>query len=295
MRSNPKPRPPVSGSPAPHTPPIALTVAGFDPSSGAGITADLQVFAAHGLFGASAITALTVQSTLGVESVHPTAPNLLLRTLQHVSADLPASGVKVGMLASEANVVALAKFLSLAPTPVPVVLDPVLRSSSGHALLEPAALRRLHNELLPLVGWITPNWAELEALTGLRVRTFDQVPAAAEALGRLHPALTLVVTGGDAPQPVDLLRIPGGPIQTFPGQHIETTSTHGTGCAFSASLLARLILGDAPAQAVSRAKAYVAEALRSAPGLGHGRGPLNLLWPLRAGRSPNNSQASNNC
>jgi hydroxymethylpyrimidine/phosphomethylpyrimidine kinase len=292
LRSNSKPQSTVLDPSEPQTIPIALTVAGFDPSSGAGITADLQVFAAHGLFGTSAVTALTVQSTLGVQAVQPTDPNLLLATLQHVSADLPASGVKVGMLASEANVVALAKFLSLAPSPVPVVLDPVLRSSSGHsllesALLEPAALRRLHSDLLPLVGWITPNWAELAALTGLPVRTFEQVRDAADALGKLHPALTIVVTGGDTPEPVDLLRIPGGAIQTFPGKHIETTSTHGTGCAFSASLLARLILGDAPAQAVSRAKAYVAEALRSAPGLGHGRGPLNLLWPLKAARSSN--------
>lgn len=287
MRSNSKPRSAVFDPPAAQATLIALTVAGFDPSSGAGITADLQVFAAHGLFGTSAITALTVQSTLGVQAVQATDPDLLLTTLQNVSADLPPSGVKVGMLASEANVVALAKFLSLAPSPVPVVLDPVLRSSSGHDLLEPAALRQLHSDLLPLVGWITPNWAELEALTGLGVRNLEQVREAADALGKLHPALTIVVTGGDSPEPVDLLRVPGGAIQTFPGKHIETASTHGTGCALSAALLARLILGDAPAQAVSRAKAYVAEALRSAPGLGRGRGPLNLLWPLRARHSSN--------
>ncbi|HTV07947.1 MAG TPA: bifunctional hydroxymethylpyrimidine kinase/phosphomethylpyrimidine kinase [Candidatus Aquilonibacter sp.] len=287
MRSIPKPKSAVLNPHTASTAPIALTVAGFDPSSGAGITADLQVFAAHGLFGTSAITALTVQSTQGVESVRPTPPDLLLRTLQHVSADLPASGVKVGMLGSEANVVALAKFLSHAPAPIPVVLDPVLRSSSGHALLETAAVRRLHTDLLPLAGWITPNWTELGALTGLRIRTLEQAREAADALGKLHPSLTIVVTGGDSDKPVELLRIPGGAIQTFPGRHIETTSTHGTGCAFSAALLSRLILGDAPAQAVSRAKAYVAEALRTAPGLGHGHGPLNLLWPLKAGRSSN--------
>lgn len=265
------------------TAPIALTVAGFDPSSGAGITADLQVFAAHGLFGTSAITALTVQSTLGVQTVRSTDPELLLATLQYVSADLPASGVKIGMLSSDANVVVLAKFLSHAPSRVPVVLDPVLKSSSGRDLLEPKALRRLHSDLLPLVSWITPNWAELEALTGFRVRNFEQAREAADALGKLHPSLSIVVTGGDSAEPVDLLRIPGGAIQTFPGDHIETTSTHGTGCAFSASLLSLLILGDAPAQAVGRAKTYVREALRSAPGLGHGHGPLNLLWPLKAG------------
>jgi hydroxymethylpyrimidine/phosphomethylpyrimidine kinase len=276
------------------TAPIALTVAGFDPSSGAGITADLQVFAAHGLFGTSAITALTVQSTVGVQAVRPTDPDLLLATLQFVSADLPASGVKVGMLGSDANVVVLAKFLSHAPSGIPVVLDPVLRSSSGRDLLEPKALRRLHSDLLPLVGWITPNWAELEALTGFRVRNFEQARDAADALGKLHPALSIVVTGGDSPEPVDLLRIPGGAIQTFPGDRIETTSTHGTGCAFSAALLSRLILGDAPAQAVAGAKSYVIEALRSAPGLGRGRGPLNLLWPLKAGPS-SNRKAEGNC
>lgn len=276
------PKPPVADPQANHKPPIALTIAGFDPSSGAGITADLHVFAAHGLYGTAAITALTVQSTVGVAAVESTDAALLLRMLEHVSADLPASGVKLGMLGSEANVVALARFLSLAPSPVPVVLDPVLRSSSGHNLLEPAALRRLHNDLLPLVGWVTPNWVELECLTGMRVRSFEQMRDAAEALGQLYPALTIVVTGGESPEPVDLLRVPGGAIQTFPGKHVETTSTHGTGCAFSAALLARLIAGDAPAQAVSRAKAYVTEALRSAPGVGHGRGPLNLLWPLRA-------------
>ena len=276
------------------TAPIALTVAGFDPSSGAGVTADLQVFAAHGLFGTSAITALTVQSTLGVQTVRPTDPDLLLATLQYVSADLPASGVKLGMLGSDANVVVLAKFLSHAPSGIPVVLDPVLKSSSGRDLLEPKALRRLHSDLLPLVSWITPNWAELEALTGFRVRNFEQAREAADALGKLHPSLSIVVTGGDSAEPVDLLRIPGGAIQTFPGDHIETTATHGTGCAFSASLLSRLIRGDAPAQAVSGAKSYVAQALRSAPGLGHGRGPLNLLWPLKAARS-SNRKAEGNC
>lgn len=287
MRASSKQRADVPDPPAAQTLPVALTVAGFDPSSGAGITADLQVFAAHGLFGTSAITALTVQSTLGVSAVHPTPPELLLATLQHVSADLPASGVKLGMLGSRANVTVLTKFLRAAPRTLPVVLDPVFRSSSGHDLLDPGALRHLQTDLLPLAGWTTPNWTELEALTGLRVRTIEQVRDAADALGKLHPALTIVATGGDSDKPVDLLRVPGGAIQTFPGDRVETTSTHGTGCAFSSALCARLILGEPPTQAVAKAKAYVAEALRSAPGLGHGRGPMNLLWPLKTARSSN--------
>lgn len=267
-------------SPTERRTPIALTIAGFDPSSGAGVSADLAVFAAHGLFGTAAITALTVQSTQGVAAVHPVDPAVLLSTIQHVSADLPAAGVKIGMLATEAILRTVASFLRLARSPVPVVLDPVLASSSGHQLLEPQALRALHTELLPLVTWITPNWPELAALTGLRVRTLVEASAAASALGQLHPWLHIVATAGDQKEPTDLLRTPGGAVQTFRADRIDSTSTHGTGCAFSSALLANLIHGQAPAVAVSNAKAYVTDAIRRAPAIGQGRGPLNLLWTL---------------
>jgi hydroxymethylpyrimidine/phosphomethylpyrimidine kinase len=268
-------------------PAVALTIAGFDPSSGAGVTADLSVFAAHGIYGTSAITATTVQSTMGVAGVRAADPAWLQRTLEYVSTDLPAAGVKVGMLATDPIVRAVVEFLGTAQGRVPVVFDPVIRSSSGHELLDPAALRRIHAELLPLVGWITPNWAELAVLSGVKVRAIEDVNQAADALGKLHPGLYIVATGGDQEEAIDLLRAPGGAVQTFRGERVETTSTHGTGCAFSAALLSRLVLGDAPAKAVANAKAYVTEALRSAPGLGRGRGPLNLLWPLRAGRRGN--------
>jgi hydroxymethylpyrimidine/phosphomethylpyrimidine kinase len=262
---------------------VALSIAGFDPSSGAGVTADLAVFAAHGIFGTSAISAMTVQSTMGVAAVRAVDAAWLLRTLEHISVDLPPAGVKIGMLASDAIVRTVAEFLQTVPSQVPVVIDPVLRSSSGHQLLESQGERRIHSELLPVAGWLTPNWAELSALTGRPVRTVEQAREAADVLGKQHPRLYIVATGGDQNPPVDLLRAPGGAVQTFTGEYVETTSTHGTGCAFSSALLSRLILGDAPAVAVARAKAYVTEALRSAPGLGHGRGPLDLLWPLRAG------------
>jgi len=264
-------------------PAVALTIAGFDPSSGAGVTADLSVFAAHGLYGTSAIAATTVQSTLGVAGVRAADPVWLTRTLEHVSSDLPAAGVKLGMLPTDAIVRAVADFLQSAAGRVPVVLDPILRSSSGFPLMDPAALRRVQTELLPLVSWVTPNWTELSLLTGLRVKSVEDVCEAANALGRRHPGLHIVTTGGDQREPMDLLRAVGGAVQSFPGERIETTSTHGTGCAFSSALLSRLILGDAPSKAVANAKAYVTEALRTAPGLGHGRGPLNLLWPLRSG------------
>jgi hydroxymethylpyrimidine/phosphomethylpyrimidine kinase len=186
------------------------------------------------------------------------------------------------MLGSEAIVRVVVEFLRLAPSRVPVVLDPVLRSSSGHDLLAPKALRRVHADLLPIVSWTTPNWAELSALTGVRIRSIEEARNAADALGTLHPALHIVVTGGEQEEPVDLLRMPGGAVQTFRGERVETTSTHGTGCAFSSALLSNLILGEPPAVAVAQAKAYVTEALRSAPAVGHGHGPLDLLWPLRS-------------
>lgn len=277
MRSAPSSEPSSGYLP----PPIALTIAGFDPSSGAGVTADLAVFAAHGIFGTSAITAMTVQSTTGVAAVRAMDPKWLLRSIEYVSADMPAAGVKIGMLGSDPIVRAVGSFLNMAPAGLPVVLDPVLRSSSGHELLEPQAVRRLQTELLPLVRWVTPNWAELSVLAGLPVRTIEQAKEAADALGKLHPGLHIVATGGDQKEPVDLLRVPGGAVQVFRGERVETTATHGTGCAFSSALLCRLILGDAPAVAVAGAKSYVTQALRSAPGVGHGRGPLDLLWPLR--------------
>ena len=266
---------------------MALTIAGFDPSSGAGITADLSVFAAHGIFGTSAITATTVQSTMGVAAVRAADPAWLQRTLECVSTDLPAAGVKVGMLAIDPIVRTVAEFLGTAQDRVPVVFDPVIRSTSGFELLDPAALRRIHGEFLPLVSWITPNWAELSVLSGVKVRTIEDVNRAADALGKLHPGLYIVATGGEQEESMDFLRAPGGAVQTFRGERVETSSTHGTGCAFSAALLSRLILGDSPAKAVANAKAYVTEALRSAPGLGHGHGPLNLLWPLRSRRRGN--------
>lgn len=286
---------------------IALTIAGHDPSGGAGITADLQTFAAHGLFGTSAITALTVQSTLGVVAVEPVRPELLRQTLGRLCADLPPAGIKIGMLGSAGIAAIVADFLATlrasARPPIPVVLDPVLRASSGTALLPPEDLAVITTRLLPVVDWITPNWAELNALSGQPDGNLGQleqnagpeqkgsrasVPsseadaaAAMHRLGQRYPHLHIVATGGDQTVPTDLLRLPSGELYRFPGEHIPTASTHGTGCAFSSALLSRLVLADSPADAVAAAKYFVTGALRHAPGLGHGRGPLDLLWRLR--------------
>ena len=271
---------------------VALTIAGFDPSSGAGVTADLQTFAAHGLFGTSAVTALTVQNTLAVAAVEPVPDVLILRTLECLYADLPPAGVKIGMLGAVDVVLAVSNFLAaFAPLgpgipQIPLVYDPVLRSSSGRDLFPPGEVDVLHSHMLPRVSWITPNWQELGVLTQREIRSLEEAEAAAHRLGERHPHLHFVVTGGDQDAPVDLLRLPSGEVHRFPGERVETTSTHGTGCAFSSALLSRLILGDSPAVAVQAAKDFVTEALHRAPGLGHGKGPLNLLWPLSRGLKP---------
>ena len=267
--------------------PVALTIAGHDPSSGAGISADLQVFSAYRLVGLSAITALTAQSTLGVSAVEPVLPAFLGQVLSVLDADLPPDGVKIGMLGSAAMASTVASFLQVKHQYFPdkpfisIVLDPVLVSSSGAALLTPEGVDILRRELLPLAGWVTPNWAELAVLTGLPVSSLGQAEAAMHQLGTLHPHLHVVATGGDQARPIDLLRLPDGSIHRFEGERIETKSTHGTGCAFSSALLCRLLLGEEPVAAVRAAKEYVTEAIRRAPGIGHGHGPPDLLWPLR--------------
>ncbi|AEU36760.1 bifunctional hydroxymethylpyrimidine kinase/phosphomethylpyrimidine kinase [Granulicella mallensis] len=269
-------------------PPIALTIAGFDPSNGAGVTADLQVFAAHGLFGVSAITALTIQSTLGVASVEPVSAQLLTQTLDHLTSDLPPQGIKIGMLATREIVSAVDDFLqafaykNAAKPQIPVVLDSVLVSSSGALLLDKEGVGQLQEKLLGHVSWVTPNWAELAILTGLEVSSLAGAEAALHALGDRYPSLHAVATGGDqGGHPIDLLRTPKGEIHRFAGERVDTTSTHGTGCAFSSALLSRLVLCETPLAALAGAKKYVEGALRYAPGIGHGRGPIDLLWPLR--------------
>lgn len=276
-----------SSTPPAEKPPLALTIAGYDPSSGAGITADLLVFQAHGLFATSAITALTVQSTLGVAAVEPVSADLLQRTLKHLQIDLPPQGIKLGVLGNAETVSTVAEYLqeiasgSGRNSHIPIVLDPVLRSSSGADLLASEALQTLRDSLLPLVDWITPNWRELALLTGKPVTSMPEAEAAAASLADLYPTLNQIVTGGDQTSPTDLIRLADGTLHHLSGDHIETTATHGTGCAFSTAFLSNLIREKPALDAAKSAKHYVTEALRRSAQIGHGKGPLDLLWPLR--------------
>jgi hydroxymethylpyrimidine/phosphomethylpyrimidine kinase len=261
-----------------------LTIAGFDPSSGAGVTADLMVFAAHGLFGTSCITSLTVQSTVGVRASSPVPTELVRDTLDCLQSDLSAAGIKIGMLATASNVEVVADFLEglRARGPrVPVVLDPVLRSSSGRDLLDAEGVRVMRDRLLPLVDWVTPNLEELGTLAGRIVMQKEDLPRAARDLQAMGKGLNVVATGGHLIPPDDLLLRAGGEMDWLPGEQIVSRSTHGTGCAFSSALLSRLVLGDSALSAAMMAKRYVAEAIRTAEPMGKGIGPVNHLWPLR--------------
>ncbi len=269
---------------------VVWSVAGFDPSSGAGVTADLMTFAAFGLFGCSAITALTVQNTVGVYGWEAVGTGLLQATLARLDEDLPPLGIKIGMLGTPKLARVVACFLQSKREPEKqgapvVVLDPVLRSSSGRALFPDEGMDAFREELLPVVDWITPNWAELAVLSGEPVQNLALAEQAALALQARWPKLGVIATGGDEDEPVDLVLAPGGELAVLAGERVETTSTHGTGCAFSSALLAGLVGGVTPVEAAQAAKVFAEGALRAAPGIGKGRGPTELLWPLREAAS----------
>jgi hydroxymethylpyrimidine/phosphomethylpyrimidine kinase len=264
--------------------PVVLSIGGFDPSSGAGVTADLKVFAAHGIYGMACITALTVQSTQGVRSVEPVRPEIVAATLKMLAEDVDFLGVKLGMLATAAICEVVGEFLD-SILGVPVVLDPVLRSSSGRELLETAGVRLLSERLLARAGWITPNREELAILTGAMVANREDVPDAAERLRKEagNNRLNVLVTGGDQNPPEDYLLSAAGDSHWISGRRVETSSTHGTGCAFSSALLCRLVAGDPPLVAARSAKEYITEALLAADPVGRGNGPMHHLFRLEKG------------
>ncbi len=261
--------------------PVILSIAGYDPSSGAGVTADVLTAAAHGCFAVTCPTALTVQNTTGVAGVESVAAGVVQKTLLTLVEDFDLSAVRIGMLGSAEVAVAVAEFLR-AVRPTNIVLDPVLKSSSGAALLDAAGVAVLKDRLIPLIDLLTPNTAEAEVLTGITVSDSESQFRAAEAILRLG-AKAVVVTGGHLPQAEDLLVWNDGHElrqQTFTAERIDSRNTHGTGCAFAASLACQLAKGESLPEAVAHAKEFVRNAIRSAPGLGKGHGPMNLTWPL---------------
>lgn len=244
--------------------------------------ADLKTFGAIGVYGMACITALTVQSTQGVRKVIALAPSTVIETLDCLAEDVRFDAIKVGMLGTGAVAAAVMAWLERQKG-VPIVLDPVMKSSSGRDLLDLSGCEVLRADGLARADWMTPNLAEVAVLTGaLSPTTRAETEHAARqlqkmAVGRGNAALKVVVTGGHADAPDDLLLM-GDECQWFPGRRVETSLTHGTGCTFSSALAARIALGDKPVAAVQGAKDYVAGALQHAYPVGMGDGPLNHSW-----------------
>lgn len=263
-----------------NTPPAVLTIAGFDPSSGAGVTADIKTIAAHHCYGVSCITALTVQATTGVRRIQAVDVTILRESLEMLLEDVEIAAVHIGMLGSEAAVQTVSKVLEQRKLPN-IVLDPILRSSSGATLLEAAGMNALKKKLLPLATVLTPNVDEAAALTKLPVSNEVEMKLAAVALHALG-AKSVVITGGHLPKATDLLSIQQGTIQqqVFDSEKFPSNSTHGTGCAFSTSLACNLALGKDLPEAVRLAKGYVKAAIGHAYPVGKGIGPLHHLYRL---------------
>jgi len=267
------------------TPAIVLTIAGFDPSSGAGVTADIKTIAAHGCYGIACVTALTVQSTAGVRRVEAIDAGLVAETLTELASDVEIAAVHIGMLGSGKVVRAVADFLVAHKLPN-VVLDPILKSSSGSDLVDAAGARLLTEKLLPLAAVVTPNLDEASALTGLPVGDPEQMRATARKLHEMG-AVAVVVTGGHLDKAIDLLSFTskrGIEQELFKSARIKSNSTHGTGCAFATSIACHLAMGRGLPEAVLLAKAYVAAAISNAHPLGHGIGPVHHLYRMQQQR-----------
>ena len=279
------------------TPPVVLTIAGFDPSSGAGVTADVKTIAAHACYGVACITSLTVQSTAGVRRVEAIDPALVSETLEELFSDLEIAAVHIGMLGSGKVVKAVADFLSAKSASrqprqpgkarLPnVVLDPILKSSSGADLLDSAGTRLMVERLIPLADVVTPNVDEAAAITGMKVEELDDMKAACAKLHELG-APAVVITGGHLEKAIDLLSYctEGGVQQEiFKAERQRSNSTHGTGCAFATAMACHLALGRGLAEAALLAKTYVTAAITYGHPLGHGTGPVHHLYRMNQQR-----------
>lgn len=256
------------------TKPVALTIAGSDPSGGAGLQADLKTFHQFGVYGMSVVTLLTIQNTTEVISVDPLDPDYVVRQLEAVTSDIPPQAAKTGALGSAEIVAAVARWA--AGKACPVVVDPVMISKHGQPLMAADAGRALMQELLPQAALVTPNLPEAAALTGREVSSLDDMRRAARRIADLGPRAVLIKGGHlDAGQEaVDLLYADGAE-ELFTTQRYDTRHTHGTGCTYSAAITAELAKGVDLIGAVRAAKRYISEAIATAPGLGRGSGPIN--------------------
>lgn len=285
----------------PEKPPVVLTIAGFDPSSGAGVTADIKTIAAHGCYGTACITAMTVQSTLGVRRVEAMDPELIADILEELASDVAIQGVHIGMLGNGKVAKAVADFLSgstgrskQGKARLPnIVLDPVIKSSSGADLLDSAGTKILVERLIPLADVVTPNVDEAAVLTGGTVAEVAEMKAAS---ARLHDmgADAVVITGGHLEKAIDLLSYRtkrGIEQEIFKADRQKSSSTHGTGCAFATAMACHLALDRGLAEATLLAKTYVTAAIANGQVVGKGTGPVNHLYRMNQQRRAVGSSA----
>ncbi len=257
-----------------------LIIAGSDSGGGAGVQADIKTVTALGGYAATAITAITVQNTLGVQDVLKLPAALVIAQARAVLDDIGADAIKTGMLARRSTALAVADLLEEFPH-IPAVIDPVMIAKGGQSLLSGKALEVLINRLLPRADLLTPNAPEAEALTGVAVTDLDSQRRAAETLMAMG-ARAVLLKGGHIPgkQVFDLLATPDGET-LLEGPRLDTPHTHGTGCTLASACATGLAQGLPLREAVARAWGYTAEAIRRAPGLGQGHGPLDHGWPLK--------------
>jgi len=255
--------------------PILLAIAGFDPSCGAGVAADLKTFAAHGCYGIAAITSLTVQNTQGVTSVHNTPSAELRAQLEALVNDCDIAAVKIGMLGNRGNAAVVGEFLEAHKFAL-VVLDPVMKSSSGTELLDAGGIKYVATELLKRASVMTPNVPEAELLTGMTIQDAGDMEAAARKLFEMG-AHAVIVKGGHMDRAVDVL-FDGTEMVQLGGEKVKTDKTHGTGCTFASALTSQLAAGRSLLEAATLAKAYVTKAIEKGFPIGKGLIPLDHFY-----------------
>jgi hydroxymethylpyrimidine/phosphomethylpyrimidine kinase len=257
----------------------ALTIAGSDSGCGAGIQADLKTFAALGVYGLCAITAITAQNTVEVTAAVPLPADLVTAQIEAVASDMTVHATKIGMLGNAAIVEATAAAIAELELPL-VVVDPVMVAKSGNALLDADGVRAIRTELLPRALVVTPNLPEAEALSDLTIRSMSDAREAARRIHRLGPAVIIKGGHGTGEELVDLL-FDGETFTELRTPRIVTRNTHGTGCTFASAVAAHLALGHVLAEATARSQAYVAGAIRHGLAIGRGHGPLDHFWNVR--------------
>jgi hydroxymethylpyrimidine/phosphomethylpyrimidine kinase len=260
----------------------ALTIAGSDSGGGAGIQADLKTFAAHGVYGTSAITAVTAQNTLGVTAWEAVSTDLVVAQIEAVAADIGADAVKTGMLANAAIVAAVASTIHRLALPR-LVVDPVMIAKGGDRLLEQSAVEAIRQQLLPLAHVVTPNIPEAEVLGNVTITSLEDMRTAGRAILSLGPRLVLVKGGHlQSEESIDIACTADGCFE-FRSARVDTVHTHGTGCTLAAAIAANLANGLDDREAIGRAKAYLDGAIRHAPRIGGGHGPLEHFWRTPSG------------